>query len=137
MTHAMTDRCSAVIRLLHNTFKEVQYTKARIDVDCWTDHRIVISKMNFTFRSKRIKFSKTKDTNKSRFNIRKLAKPQAVEELQRKRSLSSSSPSKEFPPLTPMNVGQSKTQFTRVEKKFQDLIKTENGKTGTRIINLK
>ncbi|XP_030754472.1 uncharacterized protein LOC115881203 [Sitophilus oryzae] len=59
--------------------KEVLDTKARVDVECWTDHRILISKMVITVRPK---YSCIKKPSKRKvINTAKLADPNIRSEL--------------------------------------------------------
>ena len=68
--------CYVILR--KKDLKDVRITKARIDSECWTDHRLVFSKMNMRLRPN---FRKQKKAIRTSLRIGNLQNPHTSELL--------------------------------------------------------
>lgn len=59
--------------------RDVKCTKARVDVECWTDHRLVVSKLQIGLKPRRQ--IKRKQQHRARMDVGKLKTPESAESL--------------------------------------------------------
>lgn len=90
--------------------KEVRTTKARLDIECWTDHRIVVSKIQLSLKTKHKRFRKNR---RRHIRVERLTDPEVTNQLKATVENSLANISFSNPPT-------SDSYWTQLKKSIQD-----------------